>query len=296
MRQNKWLLRLGYLFFGLTLFLIFFYATFPFNLAQKKIVREFEIASGCQTEAKEATVLFPLRLQWQNLRVRCPNSAQSVTTPALVLDAMEASIAVLPLLQQRGEIDFKIKIAEGGGDISGTLIADRTPEGIAFAIKKEGAGVGVRLNYRGFSGILDARGDGRWIGQDVVMGDGVFNFNVKDAHFKNQALPWPMSDISFGTMTGKVSWKMGVISIGHFSAEGESAILMSRGGSLILHEPFSESFLSININVSPKGQLKQVAELMISGYKAREPLQLDIAGPLTAPKILLNGRRLPTGS
>jgi type II secretion system protein N len=290
MRQNKWLLRLGYIFLGLSLFLIFFYATFPFHLAQKKIAREFEIASGCQTEVKDATVLFPLRLQWHKLRVLCPHSAE------VVLDSMEASIAVLPLLKQRGEIDFKIKIADGGGDITGTLIADRTPEGIALAIKKGGAGVGVHINYRGFSGILDARGDGRWIGQDVVMGNGVFNFNVKDAHFKNQAMSWPMSDISFGTMTGKVSWKTGVISIGHFSAEGETALLMSRGGSLILHEPFSESFLSININVSPKGQLAQVAELMISGYKAREPLQLDITGPLTAPKILLNGRRLPTGS
>jgi len=228
------------------------------------------------------------------MRVLCQNSAP------VMLDSIEANFATLPiLLKQIGEIDIKIKIADGGGDLSGTLIVDRTPEGISFAIQKAGIGTGVRLNYRGFSGILDAKGSGgsgSWIGQDVLLGNGVFDFTVKDAHFKNPALPWPMSDIFFATMTGKISWKTGVISIGHFSAEGETAALMSRGGSLVLHEPFSESFISTTLNVSPKGQLKQVAELMITGYKASEPLKLEITGPLTAPRVSLNGRRLPTRS
>jgi type II secretion system protein N len=290
-RNNKWLSKLGYLFLGTGVFLIFLYVTFPFDLAQQKIVRLVEEKSGCQIEPEGQTARFPLRLQWSNLRVLCPYAEP------IALDSLEADIAVFPMIfKQEGEVAFKIKIAEKGGDIAGTIIANKTPEGIAFVLKKDGQGAGIRVNYRGFSGVVAVKGDGRWIGQDVVMGNGVFNFDVKDAHFKNQALPWPLSDISFATITGKVSWKTGEILILHFSAEGETAGLMSRGGMLIVHEPFTESFLSTTLNVSPKGPLKQIAEIMISDYKASEPLKLEITGPIIAPKVLLNGRRVPTAS
>ncbi len=286
--QNKWFLRFATLVFGVTLFLIFFYLTFPFDLMQKKIVLAFEKETGCKTASKEQAVHALLRLHWRDVRVVCPNIAP------VALDLVEAKIALLPaLLRQRGDVDFKIKIANKGGELSGTLIADPTPQGIAFSLKKEGVGVGVHVNYRGFSGILDTRGFGNWIGQDIVLGKGVFNFNLKDVHFKTQTLPL---DIRFRTVTGKLSWETGAFSIGHVSAEGDIASLTSHGGSLILHEPFSESFISMTLNVLPKGQLKQVAELMISGYKASEPLKIEVTGPLTKPKVLLNGRLLPTGS
>jgi len=291
MTQNKWLLKMMYFLLGLGFFLIFFYVHFPFDIVQKKMVRAFEIESSCRLEAQGQKVLFPLRFRWHNIRVLCPNSAQ------VLFDSIEANVAILPiLLKQTGEIGFKIKIADQGGDIVGTLMVDPTPEGIAFSIKEAGVGAGVHIDYRGFSGILDTNGVGNWIGQDVLLGNGVFNFHVKDAHFRNQALPWPISDISFAKMTGRISWETGVVSVGDFSAEGETAHLTSRGGSLVLHEPFSESFISLAVNVSPRGQLKQVAELMIAGYSAKKPLTLNITGPLTAPKILLNGRRLPTAS
>ncbi|MBI3358348.1 MAG: type II secretion system protein GspN [Nitrospirae bacterium] len=285
--QNKWLLRLGYLFFGAIAFLIFFYATFPFYLAQKKMVLAFETETGCQVDPKDQTVLIPLRLRWHNVKVLCPSVA------LVTLESINADLALLPILLKRtGEIDFKIKIAEQGGEISGTIIIDPTPAGIAFSIKKQG--IGVHFNHRGFSGILDIKGGGSWVGYDPSQGAGGFDFNLKEAHIKNQAMPWPMNDIFFANIHGKVAYENGVLLMGDFSADGENATLTTNSGSLILHEPFSESFVSITLKVSPKGQLKQVAALLIPGYSAVEPLTLAITGALTSPKVLLNGRRLPT--
>jgi len=287
--QNKWFLRLGYLLFGSMVFLVLLYMTFPFNRVQEKLVWAFEKESGCQADPKDQSVMIPLRLRWHNVQVVCPNIAP------VTLDSIEANVALLPiLLRQRGEIDFKIKIAEHGGDLFGTLVVDSTPEGIAFNIKKEG--MGLHLNYRGLSGILDMKGVGHWVGQDVLLGAGGLSFSLKDAHVKNQALPWPINDMFFTAMTGKVSWENGVFLVGDFSAEGETATLTSQRGSLILHEPFLESFVSMTLKVLPKGQLKQVATLMVPGYKEKGPILLGITGALNAPKVSINGSKIPTGS
>ncbi len=286
--QHKWLLRLGYLLFGLIVFLIFFYATFPFDLLQDRMVRAFQTETGCQADPKSQAVLIPLRFRWYNVRVLCKDSAP------VMIESIDANVAALPiLLKRRGEIDFKIKLAEEGGKIFGTLMIDPTSEGVAFSIKKEG--VAVHFNHRGFSGILDIKGGSSWIGQDILLGTGVFDFHLKDAHIKNQALPWPMNDILFEKIHGKVAWENGVFSVGDLFADGENAALTSHSGSLILHEPFSDSFISMTIDIDPKGQLKQVAALMIPGYATHGSLTLAITGALTAPKVLLNGRRLPTG-
>ncbi len=287
--QNKWLVRLGFLLFGSIAFLIFFYAAFPFHLVQEKMLRVFQTETGCHADSKDQAVLIPLRLRWYNVKIVCP-SANPVT-----IASINADVALLPiLLKKRGEIGFMIKIADQKGELSGTVIVDPTPDTIAFSLKN--AGMGVHFNHRGFSGILDLKGEGRWVGQDILLGTGLFDFTLQEARLANQALPWPMNDILFNKISGKISWKDGVIWMRDIIADGENAALASQSGSLILHEPFSESFISIMLSVAPKGRLKQVAALLIPGYSAKEPLSLAITGALTSPKVLLNGRRLPTGS
>jgi type II secretion system protein N len=288
--KNRWVVRFGFLLFGITAFLGFFYTAFPFDLLQEKMVLAFKTETNCEAHPKDHAVHFPLRFQWHQVQVICPKAAP------FVLEFVEADLATLPILfKQQGEVAFKINFAGQQGEVTGFLVASKTSNGFSFSLKK-GGGKFVSFNHRGFSGILDLSGSSRWEGQGVLQGAGAFDFTLKDVHIKDQAWAWPLSDIAFAAVHGKVSWKNGVFSIGNLSAEGELATLKSDQGKLILHDPFSESFVSVTINIFPRGQLQQVAAMMIPGYSAAEPLTLAVSGALTLPKVLLNGRRLGAAS
>ena len=108
-----WSKGLGYLLFSGMAFLLFFYITFPFDLAQKKLVQAFESSTACKTEVGGQEASFPFRLTWHQLRLLCPMG------PPLTIASIETNLAVLPaLLDKRGEIDFRIQMPSLFSEVS----------------------------------------------------------------------------------------------------------------------------------------------------------------------------------
>ncbi len=298
----KWLLGFGYLLFGVAAFLVFFYITFPFNLVQDKVIRVAEAESGCQITAGSQSTTPPLRMKWEQVLLLCPAGA------SMMIASIETDIAVLPLLLHRqGQVDVRILMPEEGSQVTGSITASTTPQGYAFSLK--GEGTGIRLDPVGISGLLDyIRGEAVWTGENLLTGVGSLAIGLSDIHIDPTASPIPLGnlgmittlagvkDISISTLQGEVTWQSNTLSVKMFNAQGEVADLISDGGQFTLHEPVSESIVSMTLAIIPKGNLRQMVPLMISNYVDREPLTAVINGPLRAPDIVINGMKMPAMS
>jgi type II secretion system protein N len=298
-RPIKWLLGFGYLLFGVAAFLVFLYMTFPFNLIQEKVIRIAEAESGCQITAGSQSTAPPLRMKWEQVLLLCP------TGLPMMIASIETDIAILPLvLHRQGQVDVRVQMPEEGSQITGSITASTTPAGYAFLLK--GEGTGLRLDPVGIPGSLDhIKGEATWIGENPLAGVGSLAVSLSDIHIDPVASPIPLGnlgmittiagvkDISISTLQGEVAWQSNTLSIKMFNAQGEIADIISDGGSFTLHEPVSESIVSMTLAIIPKGNLKQMVPLMISHYVDREPLTAVITGPLSAPDIVINGMKMP---
>ncbi len=288
-KSRKWLLALGYLVFGSIAFIGFFYVTFPFKMIQQKMVQAFETRSDCQVDVGSRSVAIPLHFKWKQVFVACP-----VGLP-FKIESIEAKIALLPLLlEQKGDITFRIRMGENNGEIVGHLMADATPDGVVFSLKEEG--VGLNLGKMGLSGTLNMKGEGRWIKSDVLHGTGLLKLTVDGVNIQSEEWMAPLDRISFSVIRGEMAWQNGRVSISELSAEGEHVDFASSRGDLLLTEPVSGSLISIVFKITPKGDFKRMATLLIPGYSGKEPLTLDIQGAIDEPIVLINGKRMPTFS
>ncbi|HEY5599348.1 MAG TPA: type II secretion system protein GspN [Candidatus Manganitrophaceae bacterium] len=284
-RKKRGGLFLGYTLFAFLMFLLFLYWTFPFDLLQSKLILSLEEATGCQMEVGEKKIRFPLRLAWGNVRGRCPQGPMAQWE----IESIDAHLSLLPLLwSRRGEIDFQVRLA--GGMIAGRLAAVRKGGRFFLSIKEEGKRLDLARLGPGMSGLLHLEGDGNWIDRDFLKGEGALSFTFEEVRAKEIGKwPIPIGEIAFSNIRGKVRWRNGMVTIEQFAAQGPEADLDHDGGNLLIRVPLEVSLLSLNLKVTPKGNLKQLAPVFVQNYSDREPLKVGVNGPLNQLKFLVNG-------
>lgn len=283
-QKRKWATVLGYTLFGFLMLVFFFYLTFPFGLLESRLIAAIESESGCALTVGKRGIHFPLRLAWREIQATCP--ARPI--PQWKIQSIDAAVAPLPFLfSRRGEIDFRIGIAEG--EIVGHATAFQTREGLSVSVKNEGHK--LNLSQFGLSGLADLEGEGNWVGPDIMKAKGSLTFTLNSVQIK-QVGQWvvPIGEVSFSSIRGKINLRNGTLAIERFAAQGNEVDLTSDGGNLILRDPFAGSLLSLNVKATPKGSLQQMASLFIQGYTGREPLTVSLKGSIGQPQISLNGK------
>lgn len=275
---------LAYFLFGVVMFSIFLYLTFPFSLLQSKLISSLERETGCRIVVGQKGFHFPLRLVWKGVQAACPHAA----LPQWDFESVDVRIAPVPLLwNRRGEVDFIVRM--GGGEMKGHLSALQAGSAPSFSLK--GDGKKVSLAQLGISGLLDLDLDGQWVNQDLLKGKGSLSFNLDGARFK-QIGAWtvPIGEVSFSNIRGKINLRNGSVVIERFAAQGNEVDLTSEGGNLILREPLDGSLVTLSLKALPKGSLQQMATMFVQNYSGREPLTIGVKGPVRQPQISLNGR------
>lgn len=283
-QKRKWAIGLGYTLFGLLMLLFFLYLTFPFGLLESRLIAAIEGESGCRMTVGERGIRFPLRLGWKEIQVDCPERL----IPQWKVQSLDAAVAPLALLfNRRGEIDFRIGIAEG--EIVGHATAFQTREGISLSLKSEGQK--LNLSRLGLSGLLDVQGEGSGVGLDLLKAKGSLTFTINSVQLK-QVGQWmvPIGEVSFSNIRGKINLRNGMLVVERFAAQGNEVDLTSDGGNLVLRRPLAGSLLSLSLKATPKGSLEQMASMFIQGYSGREPLALGLKGPIGQPQISVNGK------
>jgi type II secretion system protein N len=287
-QKRKWAIGLGYTFFALLMLLFFFYLTFPFGLLESRLIAAIETESGCRMTVGKRGIHFPLRLAWREIQADCP--ARFI--PQWKIQSIDAAVSPLPLLfKRRGEIDFRIGIAEG--EVVGHLTAVQTREGLSLSLKSEGLKLNLSLSRFGLSGLLDLEGEGSGVGPDLLKARGSLTFTINSVQLK-QVGEWvvPIGEVSFSNIRGKINLRNGMLVVERLTAQGNEVDLTSDGGNLLLREPLEGSLLSLSFKATPKGSLQQMASLFIQGYSGREPLALGLKGSIGQPQISVNGKAL----
>lgn len=283
-RKKAALFLIGYTFFGLLMFLLFFYLTFPFSLLESRWVQSLERESGCKIDVGLKKVHFPLRSVWSGILVACPGAF-----PALNIELIDATVAPLPLFfSRRAEIDFLIKAA--GGEVTGRLTAAQKPEGLSFSLKENGKQLHLAAPDGGWSGGLDVAGEASWSDRNIGKGKGRFMLNLEGVRLR-QVGPWaiPIGEITFSKGSGKVQWGGGMVTLEQWTAQGSQLDLLGGGGTLLLQESLDRSLLNLTFQLVPKGELKQLGALLVQGVDSGA-WSLGVKGPLTRPQISLNGK------
>ncbi len=295
-KKEKLLYFVGYTLFGLLAFVLFFLVTFPFATLEEKGLRFLAAKTGCVVTIKTSQVSFPVLIAWEGIDATCPKrlfSKEATGKAKLKIPALDLSLALWPLLlTQQGEIDFNA--LWGGGTLSGHLSVAQRESGPSFVLKElKGEALQVKEIDPGISGRLSITGEGKWQARDVIQGAGRIAFTLDEAKFRSlggQSLP--IGEVSFATIDGQLFWKESRVVAEQFSATGTMVDLKSESGTLILREPLGRSLLSLSLQATPKGSIKQMASMLVQGYNEGEPLKLRLNGPINAPKISVNGRSI----
>ncbi len=282
--RNRRLLRFsGYILFGLLLFIVFLYLTFPFPRLVSTLIARLEVASGCKIAVREQGFAFPFKLAFEDIQILCPQQKQWEVA------SLHAELVPLPLIWGgEGAMPFRARLAEG--EVEGRLSVTRTSGQFIFSLENRGR----QMNPNHVGGRLDWEGDAHWSGSAFQEGTGTISFTLKGVRIERLGA-WrsPIGALSFSKITGQTSFRNGKLILSQLEAEGNEMDLSEETGHLLLRQPWQRSMISLTLKVQPKGRLKPLAQAVVSGYTGEGTFTLGLFGPLERPAFSLNGKTVP---
>lgn len=290
----------AYTSFALITFVFFLYATFPFDIVKKKVLKRVEAESGCKVTIDQSHLSMPIKILAQGIVASCPKRLfVSGWEGHLEIEVASLEVEVSPmalLLKQEAKIDFQAKL--GGGVLSGQLDLHRNEGRMTFNLKSiEGKALNLAAIGTGLVGLLSLEGEGSWIEQNLFQGSGRLHFNLDNGRFKRIG-GWqiPVGEIAFSKIQGRLSWKEGLVLVEQLSAKSDRVDLEAERGSLRLRRPVDASLVTLSLRAMPKGNIKEMAKLFVQGYQGREALKVRLSGSLRRPQLTVNGRSISLGS
>ncbi len=286
---------IGYLLVTVSVFLLFLYLGFPFRLIEKRIIGLIEEKTSIKLDIREALFRPPAIFIWKGVR----SSSQTIPyLDGLNLDLINARVNILSLLKRRIETDIK---AEGaGGNFQGRLVVGRDERGIYYSLN----GGGINLDLDRIIQNKDARGnnisgrmrldlDYSWSAISPSFGKGLLDLEIAGLNLKNiEVNGFPIKEILFTSVTGKVGLKEEVVNIERLIAKTNDIELIG-SGNIIIRNQFRESMLNLTFNINRRGE-GPIASLLTPftvSNKGR-PIILAVKGSLDHPLYYLNDIQL----
>jgi len=261
------------------------YLTFPFNRLQTALVAHLAARSGCEIDVQKQAVHFPFRMTWEGVRADCPTPGSPYS-----IAMIDADVAPLPLLWGgEAAVDFKIALT-AEGNIVGRATMTPTNNGVTLFLSHQARA--VDLKQVGASGRLSSKGEWRQL-EGEPFGQGHLALTLDGLKIDRfGASGSPIGAVSFQRVDSRISWRGDTITFDRIVAEGNQVEIESTDGRLLAREPFDQSRLFLTLQVTPKGDLKSLAPVLIPGYSGAGPIAVTLSGPLSQPGVLVNGRAL----
>lgn len=285
----------GYLLFTLSVFLLFLYLMFPFRQVERRIISLLEEKAAIKLEIKEGQFRPPVKYLWRGVRFNIQNTPY---LDGIEMDLISAHLNLLPLLNRR--IETELKVDGAGGSLNGRLVIERDKKGILYGIKGGGGNIDLNRVIRvkgekenNISGKLKLDIDYAWSGNDPASGNGVIDLEVDGLNIKNiEANGFPVKDLTFSSVLGKVYLKGEVINIEKLTAKTTDIEIVG-SGNIIKRNRFMESMLNLtfNINRRAEGPIASLLAPFSASNKGR-PIILAIKGSIEHPIYYLNDIQL----
>lgn len=286
---------IGYLLVTVSVFLLFLYLGFPFRQIEKRIIGLIEEKTSIKLDIREDLFRPPAVFIWKGVRF----SSQTIPyLDGLNLDIINARVNILSLLKRRIETDIK---AEGaGGNFQGRLVVGRDERGTYYSLN----GGGTSLDLDRIIQNKDARGnnisgrmrldlDYAWSAISPSYGKGLLDLEIAGLNLKNiEVNGFPIKEILFSSVTGKVGLKGEVVNIERLTAKTNDVELIG-SGNIIIRNQFRESMLNLTFNINRRGE-GPIASLLtpFSVSNKGRPIILAVKGTLDHPLYYLNDIQL----
>lgn len=285
----------GYLLFTLSVFLLFLYLMFPFRQVERRIISLLEEKASIKLEIKEDQFRPPVKYLWKGIKFNIQNTPY---LDGIELDMISAQLNLLPLLKKR--IEAELKVDGAGGSLNGRLIIEKDKRGTSYSIKGSGGNIDLNRVIRttdekknNIAGKLKLDIDYLWSGNDPAGGNGAIDLEVNGLNVKNiEVNGFPIKDLTFSSVSGKVGLKGEVINIEKLTARTTDIELVG-GGNIIRRNRFMESMLNLtfNINKMAEGPIAAILAPFSASNKGR-PIILAIKGSIEHPIYYLNDIQL----
>lgn len=268
---------------------------FPFRQVERRIISLLEDKASIKLDIREDLFRPPANYIWKGVRFNMQNIPY---LDGIELDRVSAHVNLLPLFKRRIETELK---AEGvGGNFNGKLVIEKEKRGFSYSIK--GGGVNINLDRviqangdreGNISGKLRLDIDYAWSGNDPANGNGVLNLEIAGLNVKHiEVNGFPIKDLLFSSVSGKVGLKGDVISIERLTAK-TTGIELVGSGNIIKRDRLMESMLNLTFNINQRGDgpiAALLAPFTVSN-KGR-PAILAIKGSIDHPLYYLNDIQL----
>jgi type II secretion system protein N len=269
----------AFLLLFLSAFFAFLYLTFPFAAFQARLVDLAAAKSGCRIAVQNQHVGFPFRFVWEGITADCPMPGSPYA-----IASVDADASPLPLLWGGvGTLDYHIRLSAGQIDGQATL-----QRGDNDVIDADYQARDIDLKQVGLVGQLGGEGRHRLQPGTAHPAEGQLSFTIRSF----QVTKWggsvlPIGPLTFDRVTGRLSWRRGIVRLEQGKAEGGQIDVIATGGEFIPRLPLPQSRISLSLQMTPKGNLKPLVAALVSGYSGEGPFHLTVAGSLAHPALLL---------
>jgi len=293
----------GYCLYGLLAVLFFIYLTLPVEAIGRFLLAKASEQAGVRISAKSFSRSAPFGFDSKDVTITDVSGSQVFMTSPRI------SVAVVPSSLFSHKRLVKISLPIYGGSAKGQLSIDSSgslpryefdaalqdillEEAPIFRQKEAGASERPSGNLHGIGRVEVHYA---WDANRTTTGSGQISIEVQDLKTEGMTvMNFPVSDLSFPKVVGKLTMKDGIATLNELSGSG-SGMDVTGSGLVQLRQPLTSSLLNITMKMALKSKdgLPDSLVLLKSLVGENRPIELVITGTMGRPFINTRGLSAP---
>lgn len=293
----------GYCLYGLLAVLFFVYLTLPVEAIGRFLLAKASAQAGVHISAKSFKRSAPFGFDSEDVTIT------DFSGPQVFMTSPRVSVAVVPSSLFSHKRLVKISLPIYGGSAEGRLSIDSSgslpryeldaalqnillQEAPIFHLKEAGPSDRQAGNLHG---IGRAEIHYAWDANRTITGSGQISIEIQDLKTEGMTvMKFPVSDLSFPKVIGKLTMKDGIATLNELSGSG-SGMDVTGSGLVQLRQPLMSSLLNITMKLALKNKagLPDSLVLLKSLVGENRPIELVITGTMGRPFINTRGLSTP---
>jgi type II secretion system protein N len=276
-----------FILFGIFLFFLFLYISFPYETLKMRIIAELEARTPFQYEIEELRPHPPSGLTFKNVTIYAVVNSRRVEV--LIVERLRITLSLLPLLWREIYLRLWGKMVEGtlDGDFSKRegrrelALSGRDMSLGRIPIFREATGLEMAGILQGKAMIALREGD-------ISGQSGSAEFLISEATLTRVPLPG-IAPVRMGRIQGNMDLKLGRVIIKRLACSGgdfNGQVL----GNILLASPLLKSRLNLRVTIKPAAKLDPKYRVFFSLLgrqgKIKESYAFPVRGTLDHPRLV----------
>jgi type II secretion system protein N len=261
-----------FILFGIFLFFLFLYISFPYETLKMRIIAELEARTPFQYEIEELRPHPPSGLTFKNVTIYAVVNSRRVEV--LIVERLRITLSLLPLLWR------EIYLRLWGKMVEGTLDGDFSKREGRRELALSGRDMSLgRIPIKAMIALREG---------DISGQSGSAEFLISEATLTRVPLPG-IAPVRMGRIQGNMDLKLGRVIIKRLACSGgdfNGQVL----GNILLASPLLKSRLNLRVTIKPAAKLDPKYRVFFSLLgrqgKIKESYAFPVRGTLDHPRLV----------